>query len=1219
YANQDVPFERLVELLNPQRSLAYHPLFQVMLVLNDLLPATGGVEDAGDLRVSGEPVDTGMTKFDLTFAFTVDRDTGRVRGMLDYNPDLFDPATAESLIGRLLRLLDAVAVDPGQPIGAVDLLDAGERRQLLADWNDTWREPTAGTAATLFEEHVRRDPNAEAVVAGDSSITYADLNRRANRLARYLAAQGAGPERLIGLAVPRSADWVVAILAILKTGAAFVPIDPDYPQERIAFMLGDAAPALLVVSSESAGQLPETGIPRLLLDGEQTRAAIADLPADDLGTTAHPANPAYVIYTSGSTGRPKGVVIPHPGLADWALTQVERLAVGPGSRMLQLVSTSFDASLGDLFGALLCGATAVLAPNERPLGQDLVDLIVAARVTHVAVPPTVVADLPENGLPAGVTLTMAGEVCPPALAARWAWDRRLVNGYGPTEATIGATMWQCRPDAATDRPVPIGTPLPNKRAYVLDRSLRLVPPGVTGELYLSGGLARGYLNRTGLTAERFVADPYGAPGDRMYRTGDLARWAADGALEFGGRADNQVKLRGFRIELGEIEAALGAVAGVSQAAAVVREDEPGSQRLVAYLVPAEGDILDPLAVRAELGGRLPAYLVPSVLTMLDALPLTPNGKVDRAALPAPDYNASVTGRAPTGADEALLCELFAEVLRVPGLGVDDGFFELGGDSIMAIQLVGRVRAAGYTMSARDVFEHRTVAALAQVLRRDPVPAGLTGDGVGDLPLLPIVHRFAAHGGPIEPFVQTKMVQTPAGMERCQLVTALQAVLDMHDALRARLVVPEQGNWTMDIAEPGSVQADGILSWVDLVGLDDAAKREVVVAAARVARGRIAPRERGMVRAVWFDAGPVEPGLLLLVIHHLVVDAVSWRILLPDLADAYRAVDSSRPVQLPPVGATLRQWARRLADEAVTPGRVGELPMWRETVTSAGTPLGSRPLDPARDTHSTAGELGLTLPADVTEAVLTRVPAQFHAGVNDVLLAALAMAVAERGPMLVEVEGHGREEQVAGDADLSRTVGWFTSVYPVQLDVDGCDLRDARAGGPAAGEVLKRVKERLRRIADNGIGYGLLRYLNPAGAAELAADGPPQLGFNYLGRIPAGGPEPGGGAQDWAERLDAAGAAGGQDPQMPLAHAVDLNAVTLDGPGGPQLVATWTWATGVLSEAQVRELAEAWFQALGALVQHAENPYAGGLSPSDVALTGLDQDEIEMLEEEWEER
>jgi nonribosomal peptide synthetase DhbF len=717
YAHQDVPFERLVEVLNPVRSAAYHPLFQVMLASDEDTSREWAVPGlrAEDLTLAGN-----SAKFDLSLTFRSrqepDGAPGGISIALEYAADLFDPGTAQALAGRLLALLGQFTADPGLRVGDVDLLTAAERDLVVSKWNDTARDVPVTVLPELFAAQAARTPDAVAVESHGVSWSYAELDARSTRLARYLVGLGVGPERVVAVAVPRSPETVAAVLAVAKAGAAYLPIDPGYPADRIAYMLGDADPVVVLTTRQAGAELP--GQDRLVvLDDPAVAAVVADLPGgtvadQDRLASLRPANPAWVIYTSGSTGRPKGVVVSHRGVANLAAFMVATLAVTPESRMAQLLSLSFDMSLLELLSALTSGATLVLPPPGQLSGTELADTLRELRVSHAIVaPPALVGAAPES-LPGLECLVVGGEALPGEIVAEWSAGRRLFNAYGPTETSVCTTI--SGPLSGAGAP-PIGGPNWNVRAYVLDGRLAPVPPGVAGELYLAGpGLARGYLNQAGLTAQRFVACPFGA-GERMYRTGDLVRWREDGQLEYLGRVDQQVKIRGFRIEPGEVEAVLAGQPGVDQAVVVVREDRPGDRRLVGYVQPEAGAVPDPAGLRAAAARILPGHMVPNAVVVLEALPLSLNGKLDRSALPAPTFTA-VAGRAPATPLEERLCELFAEVLGVERVGVDDSFFDLGGHSLLSAVLVARLEEQfGITISLRDFLA-------------DPSVSGITGRG-----------------------------------------------------------------------------------------------------------------------------------------------------------------------------------------------------------------------------------------------------------------------------------------------------------------------------------------------------------------------------------------------------------------------------------------------------------------------------------------------------------
>ncbi|WP_225728603.1 non-ribosomal peptide synthase/polyketide synthase [Nocardia sp. JCM 34519.1] len=1205
YENQDVPFELLVELLNPVRSAAHHPLFQVSLAFqNNTLPKL----ELPGVRVEPHPATTATARFDLFFNIADAPVDHAWSGLVEFATDLFDRSTVETMAARFVRLLRQVVADPDAPVGAVDVLGGEERELVLRRWNGTAADVSDATVPELFEAQAVRTPDAVAVCCGDATVSYRELDRLSDRLAQVLVSRGVGPEAIVAVALPRSVDLIVALLAVSKAGGAYLPIDPVYPSDRLAFMLADAAPVVVVSDSVTAKILPDNEIPRLYLDSLD----VADRTAAQRSVAARPHNLAYVIYTSGSTGVPKGVGVTHRNLAN-LVAQVR--STGPDDRVLVHSSVAFDASTYEIWPALCDGAGLVVSDAQRSDPVEITRLVETWSVTKIFVTPPLLSALVDHiesvpGHPLRtVTRVLAGGAELSAdvvrrLTAKYA-DIQLTNIYGPTETTVFVTAQAAAADATGA--VPIGGPVLNTRVFVLDSWLRPVPVGVAGELYVAGAqLARGYRGRAGFTASRFVADPFDRCGGRLYRTGDVVRWNADGQLEFVGRSDDQVKIRGFRVEPGEVECVLAQHPSVSQAVVVARGTDSGAKQLIGY-VTAAGDAVDAADVRGFAAERLPEFMVPAMVLVLDSMPLTANGKLDRAALPEPEFTSSVRYRAPRTHPEQVLATVFAEVLGLTRVGVDDNFFELGGDSIRSIQLVSRARASGVEVSPRAVFECRTVAALAAVAveRTQTELDELPGGGVGWQPLLPVARFVRELGGGFDDFNQTMVLDLPVGIDRAGLVATLTAVIDRHDILRSRLVDDERGPG-LEVAPVGSIDVGRLLSRAE--------SGEQVSA-------RLDPAAGVMVRFVWFDAGPERAGRLAIVAHHLVIDGVSWRILLPDLAAAWQQI-SSGAAPAPVTGTSMRRWAHGLVDAAAQPERVAELPWWRSVLDGPDPMLGARPLDPAVDVMATVGHTIVELPVTETEQLLTTLPAVFHGGVEDGLLAALSAAVTRwRGvpedSVLIRLEGHGREEDTVPGADLSNTVGWFTSMYPVRLRTDATAWDELRAGGQAAGALVKSVKEQLRAVPGKGIGYGLLRYLNPETSAVLREFSAGQIGFNHLGRFTSADLMPqrlrGNG---WTPARAEAESIAAQDPALPALAALDVTTMVVDGDEGPVLRAIFATPTGVLATTEAEELAGLWRDAAMGLARHAAGPGAGGLTPSDLPLVAMEQREIEDLERRY---
>ncbi len=737
YEYQDVPFDLLVEAINPERSASYQPLFQVMFAWQSYQKPDLGIPG---LDVKFEQAIPSTAMVDLFFSLTAD-ESGALQGDLQYATQLFDRASAEVIAARLVRVLEQLAADPSVRVGDVDVLSAAERQRLVRDVNPAGNDIPEATLVELFERQAAQRADEVAVSHEGDSLTYGEVNARANRLARHLVAQGVGPESLVGVCLERSAELVVALLAVLKAGGAYLPIDPDSPADRIAYMVQDAQPVLLVTtSSNAAAQGLDQDLPQLHLDraGAFAEGSAADLTDAERRTALRPEHPAYVIYTSGSTGRPKGVLIPHSNVVG-LFSAAEDFAFGADDVWTLFHSYAFDFSVWELWGPLLHGGRLVVVPYDVSRSPaDFLQLLARERVTVLNQTPSAFyqlvqadADAPGQDL-ALRYVVFGGEALDLNRLADW-YRRHaddapvLVNMYGITETTVHVTRIDLDENsAARFRASVIGPAIPGLRAYVLDANLLPAPTGVTGELYVAGyGLARGYHGRPDLTAGRFVACPFGVPGERMYRSGDLVRWSRNGQLEYVGRADTQVKIRGFRIELGEIENVLAGHPGVSQAVIVVRENHEDDKRIVGYVVPESED--EPTdALIAELSAymreRLPDYMVPSVVIPLSEIPLTSNGKLDRRALPSEDTN-TVVSREPRNAFEQKLCALYSELLGLEKVGIDDGFFALGGHSLLATRLSVRIRNEfDIDIPIRTVIKYPTVAELAALMLAGGVPA-----------------------------------------------------------------------------------------------------------------------------------------------------------------------------------------------------------------------------------------------------------------------------------------------------------------------------------------------------------------------------------------------------------------------------------------------------------------------------------------------------------------
>lgn len=1124
----------------------------------------------------------GQTNFPLTLIVYADREMVL---RLEHDPKKLDSAGAERVLGHLHTLLEGICVDETQSIASVPFLTEKERSQLLA-------LPRAASQVNeclhhRFERQAARTPDSIALTCDGESLTYAELNRRANGVAQRLVSLGAGPEVLIGLCVERNLGMVIGILGILKAGAAYLPIDLSYPQERVAFMLEDAGVPVLLSQRSLQASLPKHQSAVLFLDD------VTGLVDETPDSGVKPENLAYVIYTSGSTGKPKGCQITHANVVRLFDHTDRWYGFQPTDVWTLFHSCAFDFSVWEIWGALLYGGKVVVVPywvSRSP--EAFAELLRRERVTVLNQTPSAFRQLTPFVLasvtPADQTLRyviFGGEAL--ELAGLLPWMEQygdskpaLINMYGITETTVHVTY---RPitfkEVRAGSGSLIGEPIPDLAVYVLNSQRQPVPLGVAGEMYVGGaGVARGYLRRPELTAQRFIENPFAS--GYLYRTGDLARRLPNGDLEYLGRIDHQVKIRGFRIELGEIESVISSYPGIREVVVIAREDKPGEKKLVAYYCAAQEIALD--ALRAHMKTSLPDYMVPAAFMPMDALPLTSNGKVDRVALPAPDVSRTSrkdTYVAPRTPAEQALARIWSEVLGIEAPGIHDNFFELGGDSILSIQVISRARQAGMAISPHELFQSPTIAGLAAIAPQAASAPAQVETASGKVALTPIQHWFFEQ--PLENrsyWNQTFLFTVPSGTDLDHLEQALAAATTHHDAFRLRFAQTSSG-WQQSYAEH--------VVPVTIARADHVFTPEEILDAAEKLQSSLDITQGPLMAAMYFpistEMSATEEARLLLTVHHLVMDGVSWRLLLEDVESAYRALQESKPVTLPPKTASYQAWSAALAEYAERPEMRAQIDYWRAVPDATAAEL---PIDHAEglNIEESTETVTVRLTTEQTALLLRQVPAVYHSQINDLLLTALAESFRPwigRESLLVDVEGHGRED--IGGIDVSRTIGWFTSIYPVRLSLRSGARLDAS---------LQSIKNQLRQIPDKGIGYGLLRN-------QLAGLPQAQVLFNYLGQFD----QVVAGSRLFSFASEPVGL--WHHPKGKRTHLIEVLARVADG----QLEVHFNFSRNVHSRATVEGIATRYYDALMELINLTSSSDAQRWSVADFPLAKLQTPEL----------
>ena len=1170
YDHQDLPFEKVVEAVVKERDLSRPPLFQVLFVLQN---TTGNPAlELGGLELTGEATTSQTAKFELTFSIN-ETATG-LHCSIEYNTDLYKQSTIERMVGHYGELLQSIVSNPGEKVSKLQMLTKNEEEQLTKEFNDTSADYRKDKTITqLIEEQAQKTPNKTAVVYEDKALSYKELNEKSNQLANYLRKRGVGAETLVPVCVERSIDMLTSILGILKSGGAYVPIDPEYPQDRIAYMLEDTGAKLIVSSQASQNKLSQQQAAEIITIDTDWKE-ISKESKEDLNIEIAPTSLAYIIYTSGSTGKPKGVMIEHKNASafiDWCHQEFREDTF---EVLLAGTSMCFDLSVFEFFYPLTVGKRIRILENGLDISKHL---STETKILTNSVPTVIESLLKEEVDISNISsINMAGEPIPSFVHQNLDTERIAVrNLYGPTEDTTYSTIYHLH----KEQPLLIGKPISNTFVRIINREDNLVPIGVPGEICLGGaGLARGYLNREELTSEKFALDLFEPEKkSRLYKTGDLGRWLEDGNIEYLGRLDNQVKIRGYRIELGEIENVIQQSGLVNQAIAIAHTNENGIKRLVGYIVPKNS--FDKDALLTYLYGKLPEYMVPAIWIELESMPQTSNGKIDRKALPNPDVNAMMKDEyvAPKSEIEQNLAEIWKELLGIGRIGMEDNFFELGGDSILTIQVVSRARRLGYELQPKDIFIYQTIGRLTQVLgeRSKVIISGEQGYLSGLSGLLPI-QQWYLQSDPIEisHFNQSVFLKIDKAVEIPLLENAIEKILNHHDALRFRYF-KSGGNWQQ---EYGNAQGKIIVENIHSLNGD---RIPSVIKDLGDKHQQSLDIEKGDLLRVVLMKTPDKDNYnrLLIVIHHLAIDGISWRILMEDLE-----ILLSGNNDLGYKSNSYREWFENLEKYSQSSKLLSQRKYWQK-ITESYYPIatdkkfsGSVAM---RDTLIYTNSLS----AQLTTQLVQEVPAAYHTEINDILLCALAITLCDwnkQDKVVIGLEGHGREE-VGEKIDISRTVGWFTSLYPLLLEV--------KTRKKQADVLIKSVKEQLRQIPEKGLGYGILKYINKE--ESLQGGDPWEIIFNYLGQVDNVIKE--------SKFFSAAGESAGssRSGELEVREKLSVNSIIKKG----ELVVTWTYSNKHFNQETIERLSSDYISNLEWLISHCIDQQKIGVvhTPSDYGL------------------
>ncbi|MCI5116355.1 MAG: amino acid adenylation domain-containing protein [Candidatus Electrothrix sp. LOE1_4_5] len=1188
--HQDYPFMLLVERLQPDRDSSRAPIFQVDFAFQQLqkdnnLDVSSSNEAKFEIKTGElefETFELGQQEglFDLTLDIIETEES--LIGTFMYSTDLFNESTIKQMVQHFQVLLEGIAVNTSLLIPELPLLHESEYQQ-VKKWNNTEKGyPQDKCVHQLFEEQVEQTPDALAVMfEGQQQLTYTLLNKKANQLAHYLQSQQVNIGTVVGICVERSLDMVFGLLGILKAGGIYLPLDPVHPTERIAFMLDDANVSILLTQKKLADKFSSLNTSVLYLDTEES--PFSQLNTDNPVNKVNIEDLAYVIYTSGSTGTPKGVMLKHQGLLNHNQAIIEQYKLTSDDRCLQFASVNFDVATEEIFPTLLSGATLAVAPAEGFNSfSDFQVFIDNNQITVLNLPASYwhewVLNLSGN-IPPSLRLIVVGSE-KVSLESLKIWQKldghhavEWFNAYGPTEATITTTLYQSSSISLHEHlvaSVPIGHPIPNTQVYILDHHLQLVPIGVPGELHIGGiGLAQGYLNNPTLTAEKFIANPFDKQeNSRLYKTGDLARYLPDGTIEYLERLDHQVKLRGFRIEIGEIEAALMQHPDVQETVVNLFENR-SAKYLVAYIVPMNRKLLDETQLHSALvdylEAKLPDYMVPKKIMILEVMPLTSNGKINRKALPEPDVKGDKEYASPRSEVEQQLYLIWRDVLRHELVSIHDNFFELGGDSIRSLQIVAKAKEHGLVIKTIDIFQFQTIAELAKNIKKDRFVVEVDqGIVTGKVPLTPIQKAFFARNLP-QPghYNQFVLLETFDRVNIDHLRQTFAALLSHHDALRF-VYHQHEGQWLQTCESPF---AEPPLFIEDFSDVAEVKQLKSVMEKAEHYQAGFNLDNGPLSCMVVFKLG--KSTCLFWCIHHLLVDGISWRILLNDLQTAYQQISQGMPVEFPQKTSSFKSWAENLTQYAQSEALSRQMAYWKDVMSS---PF-ALPIDYAAGMNIVSSTSNYMVSLDNTDTamLLKEIGSAYRTGINDLLLTALALTLSDwtkQNDCLIELESHGRRD-LFKELDISRTVGWFTSIYPVQLCLPKTD---------DLGNCIQAIKEQLRQVPDEGISYGLLQHCAVVNQTCLAGDQAGQILFNYLGQFDSDSEDR---VFNFVTGEESFGLS--QSHQGNRDYLIEINGAVRNG----RLYFYWSYSKNVHNETTIQKVADNYIENISKLIGHCK--------------------------------